>query len=974
MTARIPPSVFRLLLLSSLPCLGVTKTWDGTNGNWNDANKWSPAGLPASGDDVIIPAPGVTVFTLSLNQNASIRNYTQNGATYGATLRATAAQTLTLSGPLTWSGGAITGGMTVVANGGVTISAAAANRQLGDGGATAPTLVNNGTFNLNASLYVAGRSTSAGPHAQITNNGTFNFTGSAGLAGSISGNHRGIFQNNAGRTVNKTGNGAANLGITFNNLGSVNVSGGTLLIGEGTNPSGSSFSATGNGTLSIISNRTLGAGVTISGNGTVDFGSGSATVINGATYNVTGTTRMSGALDINSAISLNHLELTTSSARRGGSANLTIGGTFTWSAGTLVGAGETIVNANGVINLGGGSGKNLGGAAGVATKLINNGTANLNGSNFNIHRAGAEFRNNGTFNHTAQFTLVAGTNGGGALGKFTNEGQYIKEDNGTGRVNTVFDNRGTVTINRGRVNFWGAGTDVDGEYIVGSNGTLGFGGGTRTLNFRCSVSGAGDVVFSSGTTTFNSGDYGITGRTTIEGSAVAVFHTAEKATTRFLTMTGGTRSGNALLEASGAFTWNGGTLASGTSTTANGVLLGGASTKHLGTGGSGVGATFQNLGAGSMSGDSELVIAGTSSPTLAGSRFWNHGSIDSSGNMSITSESHGGNDGLFVNFPTGTFIKSGAGTTTGIGVLFQNAGSVSVTGGTLSFPGGFEQSGGQLVLGGGTVSGNLDINGGSLGGSGTIIGNTTNAATLAPGASAGFIDFNGNLTLESGSALSLEIGGTGRGTGHDAFDVSGTLILGGTLTVHLIEAYEPQPGDTFDLWNAGATSGAFTAVNLPALSGELSWDTSQLVSAGTLKISGEGGSFTYDDYAALYSLAQGPDGDDDGDGLSNLIEFILASHPKDRDSAPFLRLERSGTTTTITLDVPGTPYDNVSMWIESSVNLALGSWSVVTTRPAGGAWSGPVSLSAPVGGRQTLEIQITESDPARFYRFGGSYP
>ena len=36
---------------------GVTKTWNngGTGINWDTANNWSPSGVPAVGDDVVIP-------------------------------------------------------------------------------------------------------------------------------------------------------------------------------------------------------------------------------------------------------------------------------------------------------------------------------------------------------------------------------------------------------------------------------------------------------------------------------------------------------------------------------------------------------------------------------------------------------------------------------------------------------------------------------------------------------------------------------------------------------------------------------------------------------------------------------------------------------------------------------------------------------------------------------------------------------
>src|SRR4051812_8745462 len=46
-----------LFLVFSLPSLAATKTWVSTaGGSWLTAANWSPSGVPASGDDIIIPA------------------------------------------------------------------------------------------------------------------------------------------------------------------------------------------------------------------------------------------------------------------------------------------------------------------------------------------------------------------------------------------------------------------------------------------------------------------------------------------------------------------------------------------------------------------------------------------------------------------------------------------------------------------------------------------------------------------------------------------------------------------------------------------------------------------------------------------------------------------------------------------------------------------------------------------------------
>lgn len=74
----------------------ITKT-TVASGNWGTAGIWSPSGVPASGDDVVI-ASG---HTLTVNNNYQINHVTVNS---GGTLTFTSGRTLTMSGNLTVNG------------------------------------------------------------------------------------------------------------------------------------------------------------------------------------------------------------------------------------------------------------------------------------------------------------------------------------------------------------------------------------------------------------------------------------------------------------------------------------------------------------------------------------------------------------------------------------------------------------------------------------------------------------------------------------------------------------------------------------------------------------------------------------------------------------------------------------------------------------------------------------------------------
>jgi hypothetical protein len=78
----------------------------------------------------------------------------------------------------------------------------------------------------------------------------------------------------------------------------------------------------------------------------------------------------------------------------------------------------------------------------------------------------------------------------------------------------------------------------------------------------------------------------------------------------------------------------------------------------------------------------------------------------------------------------------------------------------------------------------------------------------------------------------MELNKTGGVLTNDQCVVGGTVTYGGTLTVTgLGGAY--APGDTFQLFNAGARAGSFSTINLPA---HVTWNTSNLGVNGTISV------------------------------------------------------------------------------------------------------------------------------------------
>ena len=91
----------------------------------------------------------------------------------------------------------------------------------------------------------------------------------------------------------------------------------------------------------------------------------------------------------------------------------------------------------------------------------------------------------------------------------------------------------------------------------------------------------------------------------------------------------------------------------------------------------------------------------------------------------------------------------------------------------------------------------------------------------------------GDYAQATGASLAIDIAST---TDMDLLDVTGAFSAAGDLDVSLLGGFSPSEGDSFDILNFASASGSFDNINLPALAGDLSWDTSNLLVDGTLAV------------------------------------------------------------------------------------------------------------------------------------------
>ncbi|MCF7817963.1 MAG: hypothetical protein K9M54_08780 [Kiritimatiellales bacterium] len=172
-------------------------------------------------------------------------------------------------------------------------------------------------------------------------------------------------------------------------------------------------------------------------------------------------------------------------------------------------------------------------------------------------------------------------------------------------------------------------------------------------------------------------------------------------------------------------------------------------------------------------------------------------------------------------------VKTGAGTQrfTKTSTYLTTPASISVEDGTLVWN----------ATGSGSVGVGLT---GTLAGTGSFDGAVTVAGNLTPGSSPGTMTFTDSLTLESTATLTLDIAGTGSGE-YDvlANDGGDTLTAGGALVFNTT-GYSATLGDSFTVFTnwGGFAASTFDSIAGTDLGGGLSFDTSSLLTDGTITV------------------------------------------------------------------------------------------------------------------------------------------
>lgn len=174
---------------------------------------------------------------------------------------------------------------------------------------------------------------------------------------------------------------------------------------------------------------------------------------------------------------------------------------------------------------------------------------------------------------------------------------------------------------------------------------------------------------------------------------------------------------------------------------------------------------------------------------------------------------------------TALTVVNGAGNTAtlglelaGMGALVKSgAGALTLSGNTwLTSP--TTVAAGTLLVNGMHSTHVIVASGSTLGGSGSVVGNVTvsSGGTLSPdsGTGTGVLTIDGNLDMQAGSTLAVQINGTTAGTGHDQVIVNGTVNVSGAA-LSVVHGYVPGQGDSYALIAndaADAVTGTFSGI------------------------------------------------------------------------------------------------------------------------------------------------------------------
>jgi fibronectin-binding autotransporter adhesin len=310
-----------------------------------------------------------------------------------------------------------------------------------------------------------------------------------------------------------------------------------------------------------------------------------------------------------------------------------------------------------------------------------------------------------------------------------------------------------------------------------------------------------------------------------------------------------------------------------------------------------------------------------------------------------------------LNVKNGT-VNNGAAFAVGSG---SSAATLNLQGLTTAYSNGLNISSAAILMGSGTVNGNITL---------------ANGATLAPGSGAtvGTLTVNGSLALANSSVSEYYLGSSS-----DEIIVNGSLTIAGTLDIFNSGGFGagiyPLFTYTGTLVNNGLTVGT-----TPSPSFQYSIDTTSQVGVVNLDVTG-GSSNPFTTWQNHYFGCTGcpqaqPNADPDGNGISNTNKFLTGFNPTNSAAYPhIISIVRTNNNTDIRVTYlaasgdstyTGGPASRTNV-LEFTTGTANGSYSTNSFTSTGqtNIFSGGTGLGAVT---TVVDSGGATNKPSRFYR------
>jgi fibronectin-binding autotransporter adhesin len=807
----------------------TTATWTGAVNNlWSNGGNWSGKGgnPPAAGDDLTFPAGASNLSTSNdITAGTSFNSISISGSGYTLAGNSIALAAGNLSDTNTSGSNTISLAISMSATRTFSISNAAETLTISGAisGAGGLTQSGNGKLILSGANTYNGATTISGGTLSVSADNNLGTAPGSPTAGQL------IFN---GGTLATTANFTLdpNRGIALNSAATIDTAASTTLTYNGIMAGTNALTKSGNGTL------VLGGVNTYSG--TTEVSAGVLNIRNASALGATssGTTVDSGAsLQLQGGISVGAEPLTLNNAGVSSAGAIeNVSGTNSWSGAITLASPSTIGSTSGTITVSGNIdnatfGLTIGGAGNTTLSgvISNSGGLTKSGSGTLTLSGGNTFSGNttisaGTLKLGAANVIPDGASKGDVVmnpssGTATFDlGGFSETINGltsSGAGSSVVDNSASSTTPMLTI----GGNNVTSTFsgvIQNTAGTLAL---TKTGSGTLTLSGANTF---SGSTTINAGTLSIGADNnlgTAPGSATAgslTFGGGTLTTTASFTLNsnrGIVFNSTATIDvaASTTLTYVGIAAGSGglTKTSAGTLILSGANTYS--------GTTTINAGVISISEDNNLGAAPGSA--TAGQLTFGGGTLASTATLTLNSNRGiAFNSTATIDVATSTTLTYG-GIAAGSGGLTKTSAGILVLNGSNTYSGTTTISAGTLLVNGSQSSSALSLNGGTLGGTGTVgtITSTSSGGTVSPGSGPGILNTS-NINWSTGSpTFSIELNGTSAGTGYDQLNVTGTVNLSGA-TLSGSVGFAPAAGTTFTIINndgSDAVTGTFSGLS-----------------------------------------------------------------------------------------------------------------------------------------------------------------